>query len=338
MAKINIINQPPEERILYFQKAAEIGNKSAHIIEKDYWVCWLLEKLFSIKKVNEHLTFKGGTSLSKVYGVIERFSEDIDISIERAFLGFTGDKDPEKMGSKKRNETLKELSEACRKYIDIDLKGLLEKAIKTELAGNWSLSIDPDDPDQQTLLFHYPRLLKENSQYVRPIVKIELGARSEHWPVSQQQISSYLKQALADTIEENPIQIKALNVERTFWEKATILHMYAHLQDGKVVPERQSRHYYDFYCLLKSEFKTKSAKEVSLLERVAEHKSIYFRAGWASYETARKGTLRLIPSSTVLEQMERDYVLMNEMFFIKPPLWAEIAQVIKAFESEFNQK
>ena len=337
--KINITTLPTEERILYFQKAAEIENKSVHIIEKDYWVCWLLEKLFSIKGVSEHLTFKGGTSLSKIYKVIERFSEDIDISIERAFLGFTGDKDPEKMGSKKRNETLKELSEACKKYVSSELIILLEKEIKaTQLAGDWALTADPDDPDQQTLLFHYPKSLKEDSQYVRPIIKIELGARSDHWPVSQQQISSYLKQALGETIEENIINIKVLNVERTFWEKATILHMYAHFPDDKIVPERQSRHYYDFYCLLISEFKITAAAEIKLLERVAEHKTIYFRAGWANYDTARKGTLRLVPPALVLVKMEQDYVLMGEMFFGVVPGFDNIMATIAKFEEDFNTK
>lgn len=335
--KININTISAEERILYFQKAAEIENKSEFIIEKDYWVCWLLGKLFNIKDVREHLTFKGGTSLSKVYKIIERFSEDIDISIERAFLGFTGDKDPEKMGSKKRNETLKELAEACKKYVSSELIILLEKEIRaTQLAGYWALTVDPDDPDQQTILFHYPKSRKEDSQYIRPIVKIELGARSDHWPVSEQQISSYLKQALGETIEENIINIKVLNVERTFWEKATILHMYTHFPNDKIVPEGQSRHYYDFYCLLISKFKTTSAVDIRLLERVAEHKTIYFRAGWANYAAARKGTLRLVPPALVLAKMQQDYILMNEMFFGIVPSFDDIIATIAQFEEDFN--
>lgn len=242
------------------------------------------------------------------------------------------------MGSKKRNEILKELSKASNIYISNKLSGLLEKKIAAARPnGKWILTKDPDNTDQQTLIFHYPQSVKDGSQYVRPIVKIELGARSDHWPAHQQKINSYLKEALGNMIEENSISIKVLNVERTFWEKATILHMYAHFPEGKDVPERQSRHYYDFYCLLKSRFKISSAKEIKLLERVSVHKSIYFRAAWASYNTACKGTLKLIPPAHVIEQMEKDYALMNEMFFITPPKWVEIINAIQKFEKKFNR-
>lgn len=102
------------------------------------------------------------------------------------------------------------------------------------------------------------------------------------------------------------------------------------------MPERQSRHYYDFYCLLISQFKIASAAEIKLLERVAEHKTIYFRAGWANYDTARKGTLRLVPPATVLVKMEQDYVLMNEMFFGVVPGFDDIMAAIAKFEEDFN--
>ena len=153
---------------------------------------------------------------------------------------------------------------------------------------------DQEDPDAQTLLFEYP---SETSKagYIRPLVKIEIGARSEHWPVSEHKIQSYAKEALKEKIHESEIWVRVLNAERTFWEKATILHQYAHLPEDKKLPPRISRHFYDFFRLLNSEIKEKALIETALLERVAIHKSIYFASSWANYGTARKETLKLFP-------------------------------------------
>lgn len=326
------------EKISFLQKASGLSNKSETILEKDFWVCWLLEKLFSIPKFKDHLTFKGGTSLSKIYGVIERFSEDIDISIEKSYLGFTGEKDPENFGNKKRNEVLKKMSEACQNFVKNELIPELEKIFSQELSGqNWKIELDQNDPDNQTVLFLYPESVLSKTSYIRPSIKIELGARSEHWPVSQKAVQSYLKSVLPEAIDENEIRIKVLNVERTFWEKATILHMYSYFPESKKVPIRQSRHYYDFHCLLQSKFKTEAEKLTDLLERVAKHKSIYFRAGWANYETAKKGSLKLIPSARILLEMADDYEKMSEMFFEVPPSWQDILKSIQNFEQEFNK-
>ena len=125
-------------------------------------------------------------------------------------------------------------------------------------------------------------------------MKIEIGARSEHWPVSEHKIHSYAKEALKEKIHESEIKIRVLNAERTFWEKATILHQYAHLPEDKKLPPRISRHFYDFFRLLNSQIKEKALIETSLLERVANHKSIYFASSWANYGTAER-TLNSFP-------------------------------------------
>jgi hypothetical protein len=308
------------------------------IIEKDYWVVWILERLFSLDKLKAHLTFKGGTSLSKIYGVIDRFSEDIDLSIEREFLGFGAPNDPENAVSKKKQGViLDNLSRACSDYIQTELLDNLNEAILTKLrtTEGWRLFLDREDVDAQTLLFEYP---SETSKvgYIRPIVKIEMGARSEHWPVSEHQIWSYAKEALQEKIHEPEIRVRVLNAERTFWEKATILHQYAHLPEDKKLPPRISRHFYDFFRLLNSEVKDKALVDTDLLARVAIHKSIYFASSWANYGMARKETLKLLPPSRILKELEKDYVLMSSMFFREIPDWKLILKTIEKFEKEFN--
>lgn len=329
---------PKSERELFFRAAAEALKISFDIIEKDYWVVWTLERLFALDELKTHLTFKGGTSLSKVYGIIDRFSEDIDLSIERDFLGFDENNDPEKAVSKKKQRAaLDNLSDACSKYVQnkmlSDLKASIAEKIGT--TDGWQLIVDGDDPDGQTLFFEYPSITSKGG-YIRPFVKIEMGARSEHWPVSNHKIQSYAKEALKEKIREDEIVVRVLNAERTFWEKATILHQYAHLPEDKKTPARISRHLYDFFRLLNSLVKEKALSELALLERVAIHKSVYFASGWASYGTARKGTLKLSPPARIIAELEKDYALMEPMFFREIPEWKLILKTIDEFEREFN--
>lgn len=336
MNEIHLLSK--EERTLFFRTAAEIMKIRFEIIEKDYWVVWILERLFSLEKLKTHLTFKGGTSLSKIYRVIDRFSEDIDLSIEQGLLGFgLTNNSEEALSKKKQRAFLESLSKACSNYVQTEMLANLKEAIAAKLGttNGWRIFSDQEDPDAQTLLFEYPSA-PSKVEYIRPIVKIEMGARSEHWPVSEHQIQSYAKEALKQNIYEPKICIRVLNAERTFWEKATILHQYAHLPEEKKLPPRLSRHFYDFFRLLHSEIKEKALSEISLLERVATHKSIYFASSWANYGTARKGTLRLFPPVRILKELEKDYALMEAMFFREIPDWQLILTTIEKFEKEFN--
>ncbi|MFT4060194.1 MAG: nucleotidyl transferase AbiEii/AbiGii toxin family protein [Legionella sp.] len=328
------------EREAFFDATVAESRIPFEIIEKDFWVVWILERLFSLPNLKDHLTFKGGTSLSKVYGVIQRFSEDVDLSIEKEFFGFDKLNDPEKAVSKKKQRAmLADLAVACSGYIQNKLITTLRTAIfeKLETLEGWRLEIDPDDPDGQTLQFEYPSTIKKDS-YIRPSVKIELGARSEHWPVNKHKIQSYVKNILKEKVEEPEVWVKVLEAKRTFWEKATILHQYAHLPHDKKLPPRISRHYYDFFCLLNSPIKVHALEDCALLDRVATHKSIYFASAWANYGAVQKGNLKLVPPPYIFESLERDYGLMKDMFFGSIPEWPAILNVINDFEMEFNQK
>lgn len=329
-----------KEREAYFDATADKSSIPFEIIEKDYWVVWVLERLFSISDLKDHLTFKGGTSLSKVYGVIERFSEDVDLSIEKEFFGFDNANDPEKaLSKKKQRATLNNLSISCSKYVQNDLAAALRIAIseKLETFNGWLLKTDPEDPDGQTLQFEYPSATKKDA-YIRPSVKIELGSRSDHWPVSKHKIQSYAKIILQEKVNEPDVWVKVLDATRTFWEKATILHQYAHLPHDKKLPPRISRHYYDFFCLLNSDTKIRALTDRALLDRVATHKSIYFASAWANYSTAQKGSLKLSPPPYICEGLEKDFTLMKDMFFGSIPEWSVILSVISDFEMEFNEK
>jgi hypothetical protein len=333
--KINLQDRKP-----YFEIAATNSGLPVNIIEKDFWVCWILERIFSLPSIGSNMIFKGGTTLSKVYSVIDRFSEDVDLSIDKEKLGFIGEKDPEQaINSKKQKQLIEDLAASCKIFIKNELHIILYDVIVGLLGkdNNWELVIDQHESDGQTILFNYPAINHLYGSYINPSVKIELGARSDNWPAQQHLLTPYLHQYLPiNAVKKYSVNVRVLDVARTFWEKATILHMYANWPEQKIINQRQSRHYYDFFKLLKSTYLPDALSKLNLLTRVAMHKQIYFRCAWAKYEQAKIGTLKLMPPSHVESSMRKDYLAMREMFFNTPPGWDEIITAITQFEVEFN--
>jgi predicted nucleotidyltransferase component of viral defense system len=325
-----------EDRRAFLQKAVPLTTISEVILEKDYWVTWVLKRIFSLSEISKHIIFKGGTSLSKAFGLIKRFSEDIDVSFDRHFLGFDESKDPQKAASNsKREQLLKDISLASGKYVKEVLLPLLQTDFeKAGINGSWKLEIDPEEG--QNILFYYPRgLIRSHSEYITSYVKIEFGARSDPWPVEDKYVKSHLAELFPKEVaEEQKPKIKVLSVERTFWEKVTILHAEYHRPEGKVLPIRHSRHFYDLFEILKSPYANSPSK--SLLERVVAHKQIFFRSSWANYSSATLGSLKLLPRKEQMPALQEDYSKMKEMFFDEPVEFNKILESIGKFEELFN--
>ena len=208
-----------EERRLACQQVDAEMRLQAVSVEKDFWVCWTLRELFSLADTGRHLTFKGGTSLSKAWNLIKRFSEDIDLVVDKEVLGFGSGASPEEAPSKKkRRERLDRLMESCRQWIQGKLQPGLEERIRAALGGmGWKLEIDPDMEDGQCLLFHYPSAFPSGAAgYVRPVVKIELGARSDDWPHQQKTIRPYVAELFPKLIPGGEFEIRVIAAERTF--------------------------------------------------------------------------------------------------------------------------
>lgn len=330
------------QRVELFEQTAQQTGFDAVIVEKDFWVCWTLKELFGLPAIGEHLIFKGGTSLSKVFKVIERFSEDIDVSIDRAFLGFGGANEPEAGASnKEKQRRIDALKAACQQKISTGLLPALEGAIGGKLRSgeNWSLCSDADDPDQQTLLFDYPTSFPPDAiGYVRRMVKIEMGARADHWPSESKQITPFVAEQFPNGFKEGSCTVKVLSAERTFWEKATILHAEFHRPAEKAIPERFSRHYCDFYELVRRGVGKSAVANLDLLARVSHHKNLFFKTSWARYNEAVKGSLRVMPPEQRIKALRDDYVKMEQMFFGKPPVFEDILASLRQWELDFNQE
>jgi len=329
---------------LYFEQAQSRLNLPPASIEKDFWVCWTLWKLFSLPEWGKQLVFKGGTSLSKGWGLIERFSEDIDIVINRNFLGFGGDKSPENAPSKKKRKSfLAKLKETCQLRIHSELKPLLERCFMDALPSGmkWSLNIasPEEDPDGQTLLFKYPGTLTGSSLYLHPQVKIELGARSDTWPTESPLIKPYLAEAFPDIFTIDKFLVQAVAPERTFWEKAMLLHEEIFRPPEKQRKQHLARHYYDLWCLIKKGVAERAIQNPYLFSGVAEHRTIFFNQHWVDYDTLRPGSLCLLPREDQIATWRQDYNAMRgEMFFGEVPDFDEILKVVGIFEREFNGK
>lgn len=300
-------------------------------IEKDFWICWTLRELFALPDIGVHLTFKGGTSLSKCWQLIERFSEDLDVTVDRTSLGFGGDRSPEAASSaNQRNRRLQELQEACCAYVAGTIAPAIAQRISERVPGGRVIA-DPDDA--MSLLVEYPSGFSADS-YLRPVVKIELGARSDIDPSETPEVRPYLAEALPDLLGHSTFNVRSLAPQRTFWEKAMLLHEESYRADGPKV--RLARHYYDLWCLIRAGVAERALADTGLFERVATHRSVFFRRNRQAQETLRRGSLRLMPNQFALWQ--RDYDAMREsMFFGDAPQFLEILLQIEEFQNQFNR-
>jgi len=336
-----------KDRAALFGETGAMRGVAETIIEKDFWVCWTLRRLFSLTgKDAGTLVFKGGTSLSKAYGAIRRFSEDIDLSFDRADLGYTGDRDPETEGisRKKARQLIEDLVADVERHIADKLLPALRGAITDQLgepeAAGWTLEIDSSDA--QTINFHYPTVLPsseyEGMAYITPRVKLELGGRGDPWPTERKTIRPYAADDFPNFFEDADSEVTVLSARRTFWEKATALHAEAHRPKESPTPQYFSRHYYDLALLLESAEGQEAARDFDLLAQVANHKNIFFRSAWANYDTAAPGTLRLMPDEARIKDLRADYKAMAPMMFDEtPPGFDAILTKINALQTAINK-
>ncbi len=329
-----VIAVPAEERRLLFEQTAAKLGLTARSVEKDFWVCWTLRELFGLADWGPHLTFKGGTSLSKGWKLIDRFSEDIDVVIERAFLGYGGDDLSSGRVSKLRKK--------CRKVIHEGLMPALTQRLTSLLGstGSWQLRLATveEDHDQQTLFFDYPSVLPAGDSYLTRYVKIELGARSDTEPSETPEIKPYVAEVFPDLTGSCSFPVHTVAARRTFWEKAMLLHELTFQPASKPHRARLARHYYDLWCLIKKGVAAQAVQDNGLFERVAQHREVFFQLKEVDYTTLRKGTLRLLPTSEQLADWRNDYnAMQTDMFIGTPPSFDEVLAVVGAFEQEFNK-
>lgn len=313
------------ERKAVFLEAASIKNIPAAMIEKDFWVCWTLNRLFSDLEMQKILCFKGGTSLSKVFGIIERFSEDIDLILD--WNTITDGKDVIQPSKTRQDRKNKEINETAQEYISTVL---IEKVSK--LVGDIS-SVRSDEFDKNTLLIEYPKGIADS--YLLPHIKLEIGPLAAWTPNEKHPVKPYIE-GINENIKIADIIVPTIILERTFWEKITILHREHFRPEGKANPERYSRHYYDLYKIGNSKLFESALSRKDLLEQVVEFKKVFYPCGWARYDIAIPGSIKLLPTEENIKFLKADYEKMKGMIFGEYPSWEDILIYLKELERQVN--
>lgn len=333
-----IAQLPASSRAEIFAETANRRALPEALIEKDFWVCWTLAQIFSIEQLREGLLFKGGTSLSKVFGVIERFSEDIDLAVDYTMLGFTGARHPLAPGLSRTKQMalLGEMLRACQNYIAGEFLDRLRTRCSEVLGpqGPWRLAVDEHDPNM--VHFFYPPAIQVQVAYIAPRVTLELGTHAEFIPHGQFTIRAFAAAEFPKLFERAEAPVTSLLAKRTFWEKATILHAEFHRPPAKTLPGRYSRHYYDVAMMAASPVKQQAFEDLELLAAVVKHKQTFYASAWAQYPLAVPGTFKLAPAEARIQTLRRDYREMAVMIFGEPPPFEQIIEKLAVLEKELN--
>jgi hypothetical protein len=345
---LEVLQAPARDRHdLFLSAANRLGTPEANI-EKDFWVCWTLDVLFNqLNQDNPRLLFKGGTSLSKAFGLISRFSEDIDITVFRGDLGQQASvAELEALSGKKRQARLDSIKTACREYIGGSLLQQIERIARdtSKAAGldPQSLRVEPDDEDsdRQSLLIWYPSIAPGHEEYIRRAIKIESGAKSALDPHQSVTVTPYVA-ADMPAIALAARNITTVAAERTFWDKVIILHGIRRWFERRGIlryeGQRVSRHYYDLYRMMQFPVALRASIDFELATDCARHAQLFFGSPDLDLKTAHPGAFALAPTDQMHDALRRDYRRMSGMIIGEVPAFEQVIDSVKQLEARINK-
>jgi len=334
----SFIKLSPEERKVYCQQAVERMQipLPAAVIEKDFWVCWTLNLLNEIPELTGSITFKGGTSLSKAWGLIERFSEDIDIAINRKVFGQHppyGAEDAE--SNRQRKIRLEELENKSSNFIREFLLPSLHKKISSYLNPDEYTLKPIQKGNEVNLEFEYPGTLKNELGGLLPVVLIELVPRADEIPNEERKITPILYEVFKDLLGEGSFNISTLSPARTFLEKLLFIHET--LGGFNKGSERKSRHYYDLLKLYRAGVFDLIRDNRELLQMVVEHRQTFFRYNTLDYAGILKHGVQVVPPKESWADWRSDYSRTTVMIYNDIPSFDDLMQFAAHLEKEFNE-
>ena len=338
-----ILRAEAQTRSGLFAATAQRLGTTPQNVEKDFWVCWTLDALFNGIEGGPRLLFKGGTSLSKGFGLIERFSEDIDVTVFRDDLGVPATiAELEALSRNKREAALDAIKAACEAHISGPMMERLgeicaDTCARTDLEPQ-SIRVEADAGDRQTLLLVYPSITPDDA-YIAKSVKIESGAKSALDPNFVRTIVPYVDADAVD-LDLAVRGITVVDAERTFWDKVVILHglrrwfeIRGQLRgDG----QRISRHYYDLFRLVQSEIGQAAEANRALGEDCVAHARMFFNRPDFDLATAQAPTFALCPEGGMTDALRQDYRAMSAMIFGEPPPFDVVVEAIAELQHALN--
>ena len=321
------------QRADILRTVAARSGRAAIILEKDIWVCWALQALFSMPDPHP-MAFKGGTSLSKVYRIIDRFSEDVDLTLD--YRAFNDGFDPFADGASRNQIRL--FSERLKDHVADYIRDVMAPALGAaadRLAADGRHDIRIGD-DGETIRFGYPSAV-EDSSYVRSEVVLEFGGRNVIDPNERHTITPDMA-ALTPDLDYPAATVTVLSPLRTFWEKATLIHVECQRRRLASHPERVSRHWFDLTRLAAHDIGRAALADRELLGDVVRHKKVFFHAGYGNYDQCLDGRLRLVPDDDQLPGLRADYDAMRAAAIIADdaPGFDALVERIRILEANAN--
>ena len=329
----NLLKLSNQEFNTIILNTASKKGMSAAIVEKDFWVCVTLDYLFHHSRWKKHFAFKGGTCLSKVYHLIERFSEDIDLIIDWRILGYGINEPWEQRSNTKQQKFIDDSKERLFFFLQNDFLSEFKTGMSNLLGFEINAYIDKSDLG--SVLFAYPSSFNDSS--IIKVIKIEAGILSSWMPLNKGIVRPFIAEEYPNIVSYSEIELLATTPERTFWEKITILHQEAFRPDSSLVPLRYSRHYYDVYCMCQKGIKETALKNPKMLEDAALFKMKFYPRNWARFDLAKIGSIKLFPSSHSVDRLRKDYNDMKSMIYGNYPSFDEILETIKSLQEEINK-
>lgn len=332
---MKFIDIPLEERKQILDSLqTQIGLKSA-IIEKDWWVTAVLRALFQLPYA-EHLSFKGGTGLSKCWNLIQRMSEDADIGITREFLGFEG-----KLSKTQISDRLRRA--ACTFVRDTLQFDLREQMLKDGLnPDKFAVRVDitpVSTTDPEVIWVEYEQAASPVS-YIPPVVKIEVSGRSMAEPIAVVDIESMIDKAVPQAVFAKPkFSVRAVMAKRTFLEKIFLLHEEFAKDVEQIRVNRMSRHLYDVYRMMQTAIAEEALNDSELYQTVIAHRKTFIGLKGFDYSALAKSTLDFIPPESVYSAWKKDYeTMVEEMIYGEAPSFDDMITELRNLNRKINQQ
>ena len=326
MRNDDIVFLPDGDRRALILECRKKNRMPNSMIEKDVWVTYVLSRIFGDSELSRILRFKGGTSLSKAHGLIERFSEDVDLILDWTRFLDLGDPNAER--SKTKQGVFNEkMNEVAGLYVSGELRDKLQL-----LLGD-VCKVECDEVEPLNLHVVYPKVFDD--QYLSPDVKLEIGPLASWIPCETRPVTSFIGEEISN-LGITPFDVPVIKAERTFWEKIEALHHEHYRPETKKVPRRFSRHYYDVYRIYHSKVYAAAKTDFGLLQDVVDFTRKFYPRSWAHFELCKPGTMLLQPSEHALPLMKSDYQAMRQMIYGECPPFDALLETIAAIEADLN--
>jgi hypothetical protein len=317
---------PSETKERIFRQVGTERGLPTFAVEKDWWVLQTLRIIFNLEFA-DHTVFKGGTSLSKAWHLIDRFSEDIDIALDKALLG---------IGQVSTKKQVKVLRNQSKRFIRNRFYPLLHKGFADAGLGDVEIILpEGKENDPLSIELYYPGIA-QYSEYINPRLVIEIGSRSLKEPFAERTVSSFLKEEFPDAdFADAPVPLAAVLPERTFLEKIFLLH--EEFQKDEIRANRLSRHLYDLERMMDTEYGKNALADIGLYQTIVSHRQLLFSISSVDYNLHQPQSISIIPPDQTINEWEKDYKDLSEsMIYGQKLSWEKLMGRIKALNSRIN--